>query len=589
MQKGMVRNMKKKNNTVLLCVALSGLLLAQSSAMASTQIKTITTKAGLVSVTVTTDSYVTDSDDVDTKLSKALTFEVYSDDIEVPAKSDIKGFGEVYPDAPEFTFSFGLKDADGYKIVISDRDGKDENSFVYSDSVGRQQFVDKINASLITLKENPENMTPENISAASEAIHNIIVDAGNYADAVSVGINIDEYKNYLPELKTAITSKVAVIAPNSSMDEVAFADIYKEAEAVCRINVGGDALAKETIERLNPEFEDVKFNTLTSSDKKEWLKSTVVLNMPYDTLEDVLNSYDKACALYSVNTAKILNIEETITKYAALLEIEDKNEYKAYKAGASSNVNGSLVEILSKKPVQKTEDFLSALDSAVSVKNDKEEIFVPQGNKVSGGGGFSVGGTQQTPEKTNQESSPASDNASFADVPQSHWAYRAISEMQKSGIISGDGTGSFYPAQTVKREEFVKMIIAAFDLEDETASSHFHDVFDSDWFYPYVSAAFEKGIVTGDTLGLFGVNTAITRQDATVIASRVLKLTGKSGEAKRDYTAFGDEALISDYARDAVKELYGLGIINGTDKGDFEPKRFCTRAEAAVIIYNISR
>ena len=101
--------------------------------------------------------------------------------------------------------------------------------------------------------------------------------------------------------------------------------------------------------------------------------------------------------------------------------------------------------------------------------------------------------------------------------------------------------------------------------------------------------AFEKGIVKGDNLGLFGVNAGITREDATAIASRVLKLMGKSTEATRDYGNFADEDIISDYAKEAVRELYCMGRINGTNDGKFEPQRFCTRAEAAMIIYNISR
>ena len=131
--------------------------------------------------------------------------------------------------------------------------------------------------------------------------------------------------------------------------------------------------------------------------------------------------------------------------------------------------------------------------------------------------------------------------------------------------------------------------MAKLGLESETASSYFHDVFDSDWFYPYISVAFEKGIVKGDNLGLFGVNAGITREDATVIASRVLKLMGKSTEATRAYADFADEATIADYAKEAVRELYCMGRMNGTNEGKFEPQRFCTRAEAAMIIYNISR
>ena len=35
--------------------------------------------------------------------------------------------------------------------------------------------------------------------------------------------------------------------------------------------------------------------------------------------------------------------------------------------------------------------------------------------------------------------------ASFRDVPSTHWAYGAISEMQEAGLVNGVGNGSFDP------------------------------------------------------------------------------------------------------------------------------------------------
>ena len=43
---------------------------------------------------------------------------------------------------------------------------------------------------------------------------------------------------------------------------------------------------------------------------------------------------------------------------------------------------------------------------------------------------------------------------------------------------------------------------------------------------------------------------------------------------------------ISDYAAEAVKRMYALGIINGYEDGSFRPKNSITRAEAAKILYS---
>jgi len=52
--------------------------------------------------------------------------------------------------------------------------------------------------------------------------------------------------------------------------------------------------------------------------------------------------------------------------------------------------------------------------------------------------------------------------------------------------------------------------------------------------------------------------------------------------------SFADAQSISNYAAQAVAELSGMGVINGTGEGNFEAKRSATRAEAAKMIYEIT-
>ena len=44
---------------------------------------------------------------------------------------------------------------------------------------------------------------------------------------------------------------------------------------------------------------------------------------------------------------------------------------------------------------------------------------------------------------------------------------------------------------------------------------------------------------------------------------------------------------ISEYASEGIYALKNVGIINGVGDNMFAPKNPCTRAEAAVIIYNV--
>ena len=48
---------------------------------------------------------------------------------------------------------------------------------------------------------------------------------------------------------------------------------------------------------------------------------------------------------------------------------------------------------------------------------------------------------------------------------------------------------------------------------------------------------------------------------------------------------FVDRDDISDYAKESVMLMKRLGVISGNENGEFKPKDFATRAEAAQIIY----
>jgi hypothetical protein len=52
---------------------------------------------------------------------------------------------------------------------------------------------------------------------------------------------------------------------------------------------------------------------------------------------------------------------------------------------------------------------------------------------------------------------------------------------------------------------------------------------------------------------------------------------------------FNDELTISDYAKDAVKELFDKGLIKGSDDGNFYPQNNLTREDFCVVIQRLLR
>ena len=73
----------------------------------------------------------------------------------------------------------------------------------------------------------------------------------------------------------------------------------------------------------------------------------------------------------------------------------------------------------------------------------------------------------------------------------------------------------------------------------------------------------------------------ITRQDVCVIAAKLLK------NAENEDSSFTDWDEVADYAKESVARLAGAKIISGMGDGSFGPRRTCTRAQAAKIIYGI--
>ena len=131
------------------------------------------------------------------------------------------------------------------------------------------------------------------------------------------------------------------------------------------------------------------------------------------------------------------------------------------------------------------------------------------------------------------------------------------------------------------------MILGVFGIEANGNSAGFEDVTSGDWYAPYVNTAYELGIVTGVSDTYFGANEKITRQDAAVIIQRACKSAEKSLEKVNEAAVFDDAEDISEYAVEAINELTEADILHGSDN-KFNPRNNCTRAEAAVMLKNVS-
>lgn len=213
---------------------------------------------------------------------------------------------------------------------------------------------------------------------------------------------------------------------------------------------------------------------------------------------------------------------------------------------------------------------------------------VPSGGGGGGGGGKGSGNGYGAPPSSENvtvaEPRPEPDGkVEFSDLSGVPWAEKAIYALVRRGSLSGTGNGKFEPERAVTREEFVKMLVCAFNKDGQADIRHtFLDSQPKDWSYPYIAAALKLGWIKGISETKFGVGESLTRQDMAVILDRILQ-----PEAVTVNRIFTDDSEISSYAKGAVYRLKAAEIIQGTDDGCFEPLRSANRAEAAVLLHRI--
>ena len=175
----------------------------------------------------------------------------------------------------------------------------------------------------------------------------------------------------------------------------------------------------------------------------------------------------------------------------------------------------------------------------------------------------------------------------FSDLAGFEWAQQAITTLKSKNIVNGKTATEFAPSDVVLREEFAKMVMLAVlsdKVEAAGAESDFTDVDYAAWYAPYIAAATKNNIINGYG-DIFGIGDTIRREDMAVMCYRALKAKGHTFEKVKEAHSFTD--AISDYAQEAVSALYEAGLINGYSETEFNGNGTATRAEAAMILYNI--
>ena len=180
-------------------------------------------------------------------------------------------------------------------------------------------------------------------------------------------------------------------------------------------------------------------------------------------------------------------------------------------------------------------------------------------------------------------------SAVFTDVQGGdHWAHEGIDYCIANGLMSGIGNDLFGPKLTTTRAQIVQIL---YNLEGEpkvSGKTPFTDL-TQDWYQDAVLWAYQTGVVAGTSSTTFEPDLPVTREQIAVILmeymTRVLKLERTWTPA--DLSTFPDAGSVSDWAKDAMADAVGLGLISGASNGGqtlLEPQGSATREQVATIL-----
>ena len=180
--------------------------------------------------------------------------------------------------------------------------------------------------------------------------------------------------------------------------------------------------------------------------------------------------------------------------------------------------------------------------------------------------------------------------AEFTDLPESHWAYEAMSRANALGIIQGTGGGAMNPSGGLSWGQFLAMAARTFApgaYDDAMAEG---EAWDQAGYTAAVEARLLRerdGLpVSPDSLGA-----PVTRQDAAVVLARALpdpdRHYGWGWEDPLDPTTLTDWGRMDELHQEAVAALAEQSILTGKADGSFGYADTLQRADGAALIVRV--
>ena len=403
-----------------------------------------------------------------------------------------------------------------------------------------------------------------------------------------MNLDLSVMKEFSEEEQIKITELMAKKAPYAKKSDIGL----ELSEAQFSVGLASDTLPDEEKTKMFNSYMDLlgaDFADISAFIKTNNLAAYVIDDFnsgKYTSLKDDIY----LLALRAFTAHKVENIYDLEVLFKDNLFSVPDSVMKKYNA--VKNKTAFYTELNKKvKNLESLQNFYDAAEECAKAADKKED------NKTTGGGGGGGGGGRSNvpvisvpsavvtpkPQEDKKDDTPDEpQKIEFSDLDSHEWAKTAIYALAEAGAVNGSGDGKFLPQNSIKREEFVKMLALSFKLGDKGADVSFNDVGENDWFRDSVRACVSNGIINGISDTEFGTGRYVTRQDAAAMLARMF-----NAPQTEDTEKFGDDAEIADYAKDGIYMLKAADMLGGYEDNTFRPNLPVTRAEAAKMIYNL--
>jgi spore germination protein YaaH len=176
----------------------------------------------------------------------------------------------------------------------------------------------------------------------------------------------------------------------------------------------------------------------------------------------------------------------------------------------------------------------------------------------------------------------------FADM-QNHWSELEATDIANKGWMVGVSTTQFAPNLPLTRAQAATIMARVLansnlvsKLQSSSVAASFSDVPVEHWAYTDITSMARLGIITGKSNQYYAPDIAMTREEISVMLSRLLKLQANITAI----TPFSDVA-VNRWSYPAIAALTEGHILFGYKDGSFHPEEPISRAQMAAILFRI--